>query len=212
VKDPTSNEARSLSLTVHQLQADKDMAEYKVEQLQDVLQLQARHKEHSKPLNLQQRRNWRGGTVLWSPRKIREANTRLAIKEREEEEERVAKAQRKVDRANKKLKNKKEAERKRVEREKKKVDQQKKKADEAAGKARKAAEKKAAQEAETSKKLAQQANKLKRAASYKSQPKTVKKRRVGGGPKAAVVPEPAPTPPPRASTKGRNITLPAKYR
>ncbi|KAI1664112.1 hypothetical protein L13192_12053 [Pyrenophora tritici-repentis] len=33
VKDPASNEARSLSLTMHKLQADKDMAKYKNEQL-----------------------------------------------------------------------------------------------------------------------------------------------------------------------------------
>jgi hypothetical protein len=116
VKDPASKEARSLSHTIHKLQADKDITEYENEQPQDALQLQARHKKHSKPLNLQQRRNWRGGTVLWSPRKIREANARLAIKNREEEEERVAKARRKVDRANKKLEGEKEAERKRVER------------------------------------------------------------------------------------------------
>jgi hypothetical protein len=64
VKDPASDEARSLSLTIHKLQADKDMAEYKNEQLQNAFQLQARHNKQSKPLDLQQRRNYRGGTVI----------------------------------------------------------------------------------------------------------------------------------------------------
>jgi cell division protein FtsN len=104
------------------------------------------------------------------------------------------------------------AEEKHVETERKKVEQQEGKADEAAEKARKAAGKKAAQEAATSQKVSQQANKPKRKASHKAPSKTVKKRRVGGGPKAAVVPEPAPAPPPKASTRGRNIKLPAKYR
>jgi membrane protein involved in colicin uptake len=209
VRDPTSNKARDLSLTIHQLQADKDIAEYKNEQLQQALQLKTKHQKHSKPLNLQQRRNWRGGAVLWSPRKIREANTRLAIKEREAEEEKVAKAQRKVDRANNKLEKEKEAEKKRVGKEETK----KRKEKEAAEKARAAKEQKQRdKDAATSQKLAQQANKLKRAASHKSQPNTVKKRRVGGAPKAAVVPEPAPAPPPKATSSRTNIKLPAKYR
>jgi hypothetical protein len=212
VKDPASDEARSLSLTIHQLQADKDMAEYKNEQLQDALQLQSRHQKQSKPLDLQQRRNWRGGTVLWSPRKIREANTRQGIKEREEKEERLRIDARKAQQALNKTEKEKEAERKRVDRENKKVEQQKKKADEAATKARKAAEKKAAQEAATSQKLAQQANKLKRKASHKAPSKSVKKRRVGGAAASGIAHEPAPAPPPKASTRGRNIKLPAKYR
>ncbi|KAK1920285.1 hypothetical protein P3342_002581 [Pyrenophora teres f. teres] len=100
------------------------MAEYKNEQLQDALQLQARHQKQSKPLDLQQRRNYRGGAVLWSPRKIREANTRLGIKEREEKEEKLRIDTRKAQQAINKLERENKA--KSVERERNKVDRENK--------------------------------------------------------------------------------------
>ncbi|KAF1964428.1 hypothetical protein BU23DRAFT_492649, partial [Bimuria novae-zelandiae CBS 107.79] len=67
------------------------------------------------------RRNYYGGAVLWSPRKIREANTRLAIKERDKEQE-------KINRASNKLAKEKEAKRKRVKREESKKRKENKRA------------------------------------------------------------------------------------
>ena len=188
------------------------MAEYKNEQLQNAFQLQARHRKQSKPLDLQQRQNYRGGAVFWSPRKIREANTRLAIKERDKEQEKVAIAQRKVDRANNKLSKEKETERKRVEREDAKKRTEKERA-EKAEKARAANEQKQRdRDAATSQKLLQQANKLKRKASQKAQPKTAKKRCVGGAAAPGTAREPSPPPPPTRAPHKRPIKLPAKLR
>jgi hypothetical protein len=56
--------------------------------------------------------------VLWSPRKIREANTRLAIKERDKEQEKVAIARRKVKRATTKLKKEQQLAQRKADREK----------------------------------------------------------------------------------------------
>ncbi|KAI0616314.1 hypothetical protein TUN199_11695, partial [Pyrenophora tritici-repentis] len=45
-----------------------------------------------KALDLQQRQEYHGGSVFWSPRKLREARAREAIRERDETEEKLQKA------------------------------------------------------------------------------------------------------------------------
>ncbi len=167
------------------------MAEYKSEQLQDALWLQARHQKQSKPLDLQQRRDYRGGAVLWSPRKIREANTRLAIKERDKEQEKVAIAQRKVNRATTKLKKEQQLAQRKADREKAKRDREKEKAAKAERATKAREEKQREKEAATSQKSYQQADMPKRKASHQALSKSAKRCRVvasrsGEGPASPV--------------------------
>jgi cell division protein FtsN len=183
-----------------------------MEGLREAVQGKKRHNKQAYTLDMGLEPEGPRGGQFWSPQKIQDARDREVTKQQEKQQQEAQKKDMKELREANKLYKIRIAEEKRVETERKKVEQQKKKADEAAEKARKAAEKKAEQEAATLQKVSQQANKPKRKFSHKAQPKTVKKRRVGGGPKAAVVPEPAPPPPPKASTRGRNIKLPAKYR
>ncbi|KAA8626807.1 hypothetical protein PtrV1_02487 [Pyrenophora tritici-repentis] len=51
-----------------------------------------------KALDLQQRQEYHGGSVFWSPRKLREARAREAVRERDETEEKLQKARSKKQR------------------------------------------------------------------------------------------------------------------
>jgi hypothetical protein len=212
VRDQGEKSAQKLRSSMHHITIQKQLLQHEIQGLREAVQGKKRHNKQAYTLDLHKEQDEANKAQFWSPQKIQDARDLEVTKQQEKQHQEAQKKDMKELREANKLYNIRIAEEKRVANAKKKVEQQKKKADEAAEKARKAAEKKAAQEAATSQKLSQQANKLKRAASHKAQPKTVKKRRVGGAPKAAVVPEPAPTPPPRASTRGRNIKLPAKYR
>ena len=66
---------------------------------------------------MQQREEYYAGAVFWSPRKLREARARDAVKEREAHEEKLAKASRKELQAAAKLLREQEAEERRVARE-----------------------------------------------------------------------------------------------
>jgi hypothetical protein len=60
--------------------------------LRDALNTKTKHEKLSKTLNLQQRKEYHGGATFWSPRKIREGRAREVVKQREEEAEKLCKA------------------------------------------------------------------------------------------------------------------------
>ncbi|KAI1521984.1 hypothetical protein PtrSN001C_012020, partial [Pyrenophora tritici-repentis] len=66
--------------------------------LEEALQHKKKHKKKGKALNLQQRQEYHAGSVFWSPRKLREAQAREAVRERDEMEEKLQKAQAKKQR------------------------------------------------------------------------------------------------------------------
>jgi hypothetical protein len=61
--------------------------------LKEALQHKKKHKKKGKALDLQQRQEYHGSAVHWSPRKLREARAREAVRERDEMEEKLQKAQ-----------------------------------------------------------------------------------------------------------------------
>lgn len=67
-------------------------------------------------LDLQQRQEYHGGAVFWSPRKIREARVREEIRVRDEAEEKLQKAKTKELKEAAQLLKKREAEQRRGER------------------------------------------------------------------------------------------------
>jgi hypothetical protein len=85
VTDINTNGARQLSQTVHHLQTQN-------EGLKQALTAHKKHKKKGKQLDLQQRKEYRGGTVFWSPRKIREARARKLVKQQDEKAQKLGKS------------------------------------------------------------------------------------------------------------------------
>jgi hypothetical protein len=86
VKDQSSKDARKLSQSFHHLSVQNQLLHQEIEGLKEALATKKKQKNRGKPLGLQQRQEYHGGAVMWSPRKIREARARKRVREREEKE------------------------------------------------------------------------------------------------------------------------------
>jgi hypothetical protein len=132
VAGESSDSAQKLSELLHHLQVDNELVHSENEGLREALVVKKKHKKHGRALDLQQREEYHGGAVLWSSRKVREANVRWDVKDQEEHQEKLAKANRKELREAAKLQKEIEKEERRVPAAKKKVEQEKEKAEKAA--------------------------------------------------------------------------------
>lgn len=92
VAGESSESAQKLSELLHHLQVDNELVHGENEGLREALVVKKKHKKHGRALDLQQREEYHGGAVLWSPRKVHEANVRLDVKDQEEHQEKLAKA------------------------------------------------------------------------------------------------------------------------
>ncbi|KAF1955928.1 hypothetical protein CC80DRAFT_563768 [Byssothecium circinans] len=159
-------------------------------ELKEALTAKEKHKKRGKPLDLQQREEYHGGAVFWSPRKIREARARETVKQREEHEEQLAKANRKELAAAAKLYREQQAQERRVAREAAKVVREREKAEKEAARA-------ARIEAQNTKRASQTAQKGKRKTSGPPPSKHKRQRRSGGSAAVAASPEATPAAPPK---------------
>ncbi|KAL5371189.1 hypothetical protein DPSP01_014786 [Paraphaeosphaeria sporulosa] len=92
VKDGEQRKAQKIAESVHHLQVTNELLREENNGLQKALKLKQMHKKKGKVLNLQQRAEYHSGAVLWSPRKLKEAEYREAVRLQEEEEENLRKA------------------------------------------------------------------------------------------------------------------------
>jgi hypothetical protein len=83
VKKDAQKEAKKISLSFHYLQVQKELVDLENKGLREALQVKQKHKNKGKTFDLQQRQEYYGGAVFWSPRKVREACAREAVKEQE---------------------------------------------------------------------------------------------------------------------------------
>ncbi|KAI1558813.1 hypothetical protein PtrEW7m1_012079, partial [Pyrenophora tritici-repentis] len=109
-------EARKLRSSVHHLSVQNELLKHKSEGLREALQHKKKHRMKGKALDLQQCQEYHGSAVFWSPRKLREARVREAVRERDETEEKLQKARAKKQREEARLQRQVELEEKRVER------------------------------------------------------------------------------------------------
>jgi hypothetical protein len=91
VHTPT-DETKRLSCTLHHLKVQNELLNHENNGLREALSAKKRHKKKGKVLDLQQRQEYHGGAVFWSPGKVREARARRVVKERLGEEEKLQKA------------------------------------------------------------------------------------------------------------------------
>jgi hypothetical protein len=144
VNDSHQYEARKLRSSLHHLSVQNKLLEHENKGLKEALQHKKKHKKKGKALDLQQRQKYHGGAVLWSPRKVREARAREAVRERDEIEEKLQKARAKKQREEAQLQRQVELEEKRVERQRLKEMRELERAEKAAERQRQKEERDAA--------------------------------------------------------------------
>ncbi|KAF2000574.1 hypothetical protein P154DRAFT_545624 [Amniculicola lignicola CBS 123094] len=69
------------ALSLHHLQVQNELLYHENSGLREALTTKSRHKNKGKALDLQQREEYYGRAVFWSPRKLREAHVRQEAKE-----------------------------------------------------------------------------------------------------------------------------------
>jgi hypothetical protein len=135
IKDNTSPESRQLLSTFHEYQVQNHLLNLETAGLREALTAKKKHKKR-KVLDLQQRKEFHAGTVLWTPQKLREGKARTKEKKREEQELQLRKSVDNELKAAEMLYKKKFQEEACVAREKAKVVKQKEMAEKAAGRER----------------------------------------------------------------------------
>jgi hypothetical protein len=204
VKDGADKVAKTLTQTLHHLQVNNELISQENEGLREALQTKKKHKQKGVPLDLQQRQEYHGGAVMWSPRKGREAEVRRTIMEQQAEQEKLDKAKRKQGKEDAKIQKQLELEQRRDERERLKKKREREKAKKAAERERHKADKEAA-------KSCQATQKLKRKAPQVPYFKNKRQKQSRGSASKVTVPEAKLSPPPRITSRGRNVTLPSKF-
>jgi hypothetical protein len=94
VTDTSKVEAKALGRAIHSLQVHNALYRYENEGLRDSLNAKQKYRGKSKPLNLQQRKEFHSTAVFWSPSTIREARVRERVQRCEDE---AAQLKKKVD-------------------------------------------------------------------------------------------------------------------
>jgi hypothetical protein len=74
VKDQSSRDAQKLSHSLHHISIQNDLLHTEVQGLSKALLSKKKRQKKSKPLDLQQRQEYCGGAVFWSPSKVREVS------------------------------------------------------------------------------------------------------------------------------------------
>jgi hypothetical protein len=98
VKDVHQEESKKLSLSLHHLSTENQVLHYENQGLREALLIKKKHKSKGKVLDLQQRQEYHGGGVLYSPRKVKEGKARIRVNERLAAEEKLNKARAKKER------------------------------------------------------------------------------------------------------------------
>jgi hypothetical protein len=93
-KDINDEETKKLSRSLHSISVQNELLKYENRGLRAALASKREGQKRSKPFDLQQRKEYHGGSVFWSPRKVKEARVRQTVKERGEKELQSQKAER----------------------------------------------------------------------------------------------------------------------
>ena len=205
VKDQSGSDTRKLRRSLHHISVQNELLHHEIVRLRETHATKKKHKKKGKPLDLQQRQEYHGGAVFWSPRKVREARVRQSVKEQEEKEKKLQKAETAELRKASKLYKEKIAEEKRVAREAAKVARMKEKAEKAAERAHQKASRDATKAPKSTKNGKRKASKLS-IQSNKRQKRVVDAvatEEASGAVSAA---------PLKTTRRGRNVKLPSKYK
>ncbi|KAF1935509.1 hypothetical protein EJ02DRAFT_361351, partial [Clathrospora elynae] len=93
MKDKADKLLQKLTSALHLLQVQNKLLYLENKGMCTVLATKKTQKKQSKPLNLQQRKEFHGGAVFWSPKKVREACTCKVVKQQQDKAEKLQKAE-----------------------------------------------------------------------------------------------------------------------
>jgi uncharacterized membrane protein len=212
VADKAKVESKRLAASLHSLQTQNELLHHENNGLRAAIGVKKRHRKKSYKLDLQQRREYHGGAVFWSPRKIREARAREATKQHEAKQLQLQKTETRELKAAATLYKKRMADEAKALRQAAKEQREKDKKARAKELAAARALKKQQRDTATLQKAHDRANKAKRKASSYPDAKITKRRGVVGVASQPVVASPPPSPPPKMTSRGRRINVPAKYK
>ena len=204
VEDQSSKNAQKLSHSLHHISVQNELLRCEINGLKEALLAKEKHKKKSKPLDLQQRQEYHGGAVFWSPRKVREARVRQCVKEQEDKEQKLQKAKTAESRKAAKQYKEKIAEEKRMAREAAKVAREKERAEKAAERARE-------KEARSVAIALQSTQKGKRKALQPSTQSSKRRKRVVDDVAAKEASGAILAAPPKTTRRGRNVKLPSRF-
>lgn len=207
MKDQSSKDATKLSQSFHHLSVQNQLPHQEIEGLKEALAIKKKQKNHRKPLDLQQRQEYHGGAVIWSPRKIRDARACKGGIEREEKEQRIQKVERAELEKAAQLCKLKIAEETCVAREAAKVVRRKEKAK----RTEKAAQRARDRQARNAEKALQLSQSSKRTASQLPSQKRKHQKHIVDAEQVAEGVEAVPAASAVTIRRGRNVTLPSRY-
>jgi hypothetical protein len=205
VKDQGSRDTKKLRQSLHHLSVQNELLKHEMDGIKQALSIKEKRKKKGRALDLQQRQEYYGGAVFWSPRKIREARVRQSIREQEEKEQQLQKAETaELKKAAKLYKDK--------------IQQEKRAAREAARKAKeeeraeKAAQRKAQKATCNTEKALQLSQKGKRKASQPSLQSRKRQKRSVDALDVGEASEGASSTPAISTRRGRSVKLPDRYK
>lgn len=203
---------RKVAQSLHSLQVNNDLLHHENKSLRDALNTKRKRTTKSTTLPLEPEHEYHGGACLWSPGKLREANTRQAAKEAEVEQLRLQKLHDRDVKAAATLYKKQQADAAKAARACAKEEKLQAKKQRAVELAKQRALKQLQREAATTQKSHNRGNRGKRVASHKPDQNTAKRRRAVA---AISQPDAGPavaSPPPKISVRGRQIKTPARFK
>ena len=204
-KDQSSRDTQKLRSSLHHLSVQNELLQHENTGLREALAIKKKRTRKSKALDLQQRDEYHGGSVLWSPRKVREARVRQSIKEHEDKEEQLQKAETAELRKAAKLYKEKIQQEKRVAREVARKEKEKERAE-------KVAQRTAQKSARDAEKALQLSQKGKRKASQAPLQSRKRQKRVVNGLDTGEASQGASGTPAIPTRRGRSIKLPDRYK
>jgi hypothetical protein len=205
VKDQDSQDTKKLRQSLHHLSVENELLKHEMDGIKQVLSAKKKRRKKGKALDLQQRKEYHGGSVFWSPSKVREARVRQSVREQEEKEQQLQKTERAELKKAAKLYKEKIQEEKRIAREAAKKEKEKERAE-------KAAQRTAQKSVRDAKKALQLSQKGKRRASQAPLQSRKRQKRGVDALDAREASEDASTAPAISMRRGRSVKLPDRYK
>lgn len=203
-KDESTREVRKLRRSLHHLAATNEILSHEVAGLTEAMKVKVKHRKKRKVLPLHQPTEG-GWCYILLPHSKARAEQLLRDREHEEEEHQHQKQERQRIRADNKLLKEWLAEERRVAREAAKIVREKEKAEQAAKRERQ-------KQARDAAKAIQSSQEGKRQASRPPTQKSKRQKRVVDVADRREAAEALPAPPSVTTRRGRNVTLPSKYK
>lgn len=205
-------EAQRLKASLHSLQVQNELLHHENDGLTEALNTKKKRKKKSNTMELQQRKEYHGGAVFWSPRKLREARARETAKRDDAERAQLQKTHDRELKAASTLYKKQQAEAAKAARLRAKEERDQAKKERAEELAARRELKKQQRDAATPKKTRDTPNKRTPTASRKAARNPTRRRRVVVAASQADAAPPAASPPPKISARGRQIRVPDKFK